>query len=349
MPRKALSEKAALSADDFTVKFLEEKYNLTFNIIDTSSESLQQDYGEILSSLIASGNFPDFMDMDVLGINSGEYEKLVSSGIALDVGAFMEENADGYPIIEKRIFSNGSVNKFKSEDGELYCLPHYTVPDATVYLVRGDWVEKAGYKLEDIDSLEKFSELMNVFVEEDFDEKGADGFSTGSEKYLYPIYAGYTGAYKFKEQDGYYSDWYTLYELRESLGFIFLMYETRAFDNDYLSHDGAVAKEKITTGQAGCVATEIKNLPLLDAELKENIPDGYLLPLPVAMKGPGGPTRYTDKNLASDQCDKRLFRRPLAHIRHVRVYIHRRRSGTGLKRYRRRALRKRGRQNNSRL
>ena len=44
------------------------------------------------------------------------------------------------------------------------------------------------------------------------------------------------------------------------------------------------------------MATEIANLPILNAELKENIPDGYLEPLPVGMTGPGGTTRFTDKN-----------------------------------------------------
>jgi hypothetical protein len=38
MPRRASSEKSALFAGNSTIKFLEEKYNLTFNIINTSSE-----------------------------------------------------------------------------------------------------------------------------------------------------------------------------------------------------------------------------------------------------------------------------------------------------------------------
>ena len=310
MPRRASSEKAALSADDATVKFLEEKYNLTFDIVNTSSEEDLKSYGEILTSLIASGIFPDFMDMDVLGRNAGEYAKLLEAGMAMDVGAFMDANAADYPILQKRIFSNGSVDKFKSEDGALYCLPHYAAPDDTVYLVRGDWAEKAGYNLSDITTLEKFSELMNAFVENDFDGMDADGFSTGSEKYLYPIYAGYTGAYMFKEIDGYFADWYTTYELRESLGYIYLMYETGAFDSEYLSHDGAVPKEKITTGKAGCVATEIANLPILNAELKENIPEGYLEPLPVSLSGPGGTTRFTNKNTPSANVISVYFKDP---------------------------------------
>jgi putative aldouronate transport system substrate-binding protein len=280
MPRKASNPKAALSRDDATIKFLEEKYNLTFNIVDVSSEDEQRSYGEILTSLIASAMIPDFMDMDVLGQNATEYSKLVESGIASDVGEFMSKNAQDYPLL-------------------LYCLPHYVAPDDTVYLVRGDWVEKAGYTLSDIDTLEEFAELMNIFVEEDFDGKKAVGFTTSTEKYLYPIYCGYTGAYMFREQDGYYVDWYTTYELRESLGYIYLMYKTGAFDREYLSHDGTVSKDKITTGQAGCVATEIANLPLLNAELKENIPDGYLEPLPVTLSGPGGSTRFTDKSYPS--------------------------------------------------
>ena len=272
MPRKALNGTAALSEDDFTIKYLAEKYNVTFNIIDTSSENEQRSYGQILTSLIVTGEIPDFMDLDVLNQNISEYDKLVQSGVALNIGAFVEENSSNYPLLEKQILKTASVDKFKTKDGLLYCLPHYVAPNDMVYLVRGDWVEKAGYSLEGIDTLEKFSELMNVFVEEDFDEMDTDGFSISSEKYLYPIYAGYTGAYMFKDIDGYYTDWYTLYELRESLGYIYLMYETKAFDNEYLLHDGSVSKEKITTGKAGCVATEISHLPLLNAELKKTFP-----------------------------------------------------------------------------
>ena len=214
--------------------------------MDVSSEDELRSYGEILTSLMASAMIPDFMDMDVLGQNASEYQKLVESGIASDAGAFMEANAENYPLLQKHIFSNGT-EKFRSDDGGLYCIPHYVAPDDTVYLVRGDWVEKAGYTLQDIDTLDEFAELMNVFVEEDFDDKHAVGFTTSTEKYLYPIYCGYTGAYMFREENGYYVDWYTTYELRESLGYIYLMYKTGAFDKDYLSHDGTVSKDKITT------------------------------------------------------------------------------------------------------
>ena len=295
MPRKALTEKAALSSDDTTIKYLEEKYNITFSIINTSSQDNPQSYSEILASLISAGNIPDFMDMDVLGINAADYSKLLQAGVALDIGAFAKGNAAEYPMLQKHIFQDSNIAKFASDDGNLYCMPHYIAPNDTVYLVRGDWLEKAGYKAEDINTLDKFSELMNVLVEKDYDGKDAVGFSTSAEKYLYPIYAGYTGAYMFKEKDGYYADWYTLYELRESLGYLYLMFETRAFDREYLSHDGAVPKEKITTGRAGCVASDIANLPLLNAELQENIPEGYLVPLPVGLQGPAGTTRFTDK------------------------------------------------------
>jgi hypothetical protein len=213
--------------------------------------------------------------------------------VALDIGSIMEGKDQSYPYLTDNILNGRSIDKYKS-DNKLYCLPHYYAPDDTVYLVRGDWVKKAGYNLEDINTLEKFSELMNVFEESDFDGISAVGFSTSSEKYLYPIYAGYTGAYMFKNVDGYYTDWYTLYELRESLGYIYLMYKSKAFDREYLSHDGDVPKEKITTGRAGCIATEVHNIPILNAELQENIPEGYLEPLPVTLKGPGGTTRVTN-------------------------------------------------------
>lgn len=309
MPRKASSSKAALSEDDFVIKYLEDKYNLTFNIIDTSSEDDAKSYGDILTTLIVSGNIPDFMNLDVLNQNVSEYDKLIQSELAIDIGEYMEENSPNYPIINRLILKSKSVDKFKTDDS-LFCLPHYVAPDDTVYLVRGDWVKKSGYLLEDINTLEAFSELMNVFVEEDYDKMGADGFSTSSEKYLYPIFAGYTGSYMFKEVDGTYVDWYTLYELRESLGYLYLMFETKAFDNEYLSHDGSVSKEKIITGKAGCIATDIANLPLLNSELKENIPTGYLEPLPINMKGPLGTTRFTNKSNASANIVSVYFEEP---------------------------------------
>lgn len=299
MPRRASSSKAALSQDDLTIKYLEERYNVTFNIIDTSSEDDPKSYSDILTTLIVSGDIPDFMDLDVLNQNESEYKKLLQAGLALNVGSFMNENSSNYPMLDSLILSAKSTDKFKTDSDMLYCLPHYVAPDDTVYLVRGDWVKKAGYKLEDINTLEKFSELMNAFVENDFDGADTVGFSTSAEKYLYPIYAGYTGSYMFKDVDGHYTDWYTLYELRESLGYLHLMFESEAFDNEYLSHDGLVATDKITTGKAGCIATDISNLPLLNEELKENIPEGYLEPLPIGMKGPLGTTRFTDKSNAS--------------------------------------------------
>ncbi len=311
MPPKATSEAAALSEGSPTISFLEEKFGFKFNIIDTSSEENPMEYSEILTTLISSGQIPDFMVLDVLGSNASEYSKLVESGVALDVGAFMDKRSENYPNLSKNIIDDKSIEKYKT-DGNLYCLPHYCTPDATVYLVRGDWVKKAGYNLEDINTLEKFSELMNIFAESDFDGEDAVGFSASTEKNLYPIYAGYTGAYMYKEVDGYFWDWYTLYELRESLGYIYLMYKSKAFDREYLSHDGAVAKEKIATGKAGCIATEIENLPILNAELQENIPDGYLEPLPVTLSGPGGTTRITDKRYASANIISTYFEDPVS-------------------------------------
>ncbi len=311
MPQKASSQTAALSADDPTISFLEEKFSFKFNIIDTSSKENPMEYSEILTSLISSGQIPDFMVLDVLGSDSDEYSKLVESGVALDVGSFMEQKAQNYPNISKNILDDKSLEKYKTDDS-LYCLPHYCAPDDTVYLVRGDWVDRAGYILEDINTLEKFSELMTVFEENDFDGVSAVGFSASTEKNLYPIYAGYTGAYMFKNVDGYYTDWYTLYELRESLGYIYLMYESKAFDREYLSHDGAVPKDKITTGKAGCIATEITNLPMLNDQLQENIPEGYLEPLPVNLSGPGGTTRVTDKRYASANVISTYFEDPVS-------------------------------------
>ena len=58
------------------------------------------------------------------------------------------------------------------------------------------------------------------------------------------------------------------------------------------------------------MATEIANLPLLNAELKENIPDGYLEPLPVSFSGPGGSTRFTDKSNPSANVVSIYFKDP---------------------------------------
>lgn len=294
MPRSAQSEKAALSKDDFTIKFFEEKYNVTFNIIDTSSENIEKSYDEILSAYMASAVIPDYMSIDVLGEEKSSYDKIIRSGVAIDVGEFLDNNKSDYPKLVQYIINTDEIEDYKEEDGKLLSLPHYITPDDFVYLVRGDWVKKAGYEISDINTLDIFRELMDIFIQEDYDELETDGFSTGNQRYLDPIFAGYTGSYMFKEIDGQYVDWFTLYEMRESLGFLHLMYETNAFDNDYLLHDGAVSKTKITTGKAGAVATDIKNLPLLDSQLKENIPDGYLEPLPVELMGPSGPVRVTE-------------------------------------------------------
>ena len=310
MPKPALTQNAALSIDDTIIKFFEEKYNIIFEIINTSASDDERSYEEILSSYIVSGIIPDFMNIDVLNSGSDAYDKLIRSGVALNITNFMNKNINDYPMIQHYILSDPEIDFYRADDEDLYCLPNYKGSDGMVYLVRGDWVEKAGYELSDINTTDKFRELMEVFVEADYDKMGTDGFSTGTQRYLDPFFVGFTGSYMFKEIDGSYVDWYLLDEMREALVWFHEMYESKAFDREYLLHDGAVSKEKITTGKAGSIATDISNLPNLNKLLQENIKDGYLEPLPVEIQGINAPCRITDDNFSTAVIISTYFEEP---------------------------------------
>jgi ABC-type glycerol-3-phosphate transport system substrate-binding protein len=299
MAKPAKDNKAALSSDDLTIKFLEDKYNITFNFIDTTNIDETSSYTELLSTTIASGIIPDFMNMDILGTGKSAYDKLVKAKALVDVSSFMSEHAADYPKINGYILKDPEVENYKTPEGVLYSLPNYKGPNSTVYLVRGDWVQKTGFTTSEVDTLDEFRKLMDAFVEGKFDDKDTVGLSTGNQRYLDPVFAGFTGCYKFKEVDNTFIDWFTLPEMREALIYLHDMYETNALDKDYILHDGAASEEKITTGIAGCIATDISHLPALDAKLKENIPDGFLEPLPVAITGPAGIARVTDDTLTS--------------------------------------------------
>jgi ABC-type glycerol-3-phosphate transport system substrate-binding protein len=299
MAKPVKDSKVALSSDDLTIKFLEDKYNITFDFIDTANITEDSSYTELLRTTIASGTIPDFMNMDILGSGKSAYYKLVQAKALVDISAFMKSHEADYPKINQYILKDPEVENYKTPEGTLYSLPNYKGPNTTVYLVRGDWAEKAGITPSEVDTLDEFRTLMTAFVDGKFDEKDAVGLSTGNQRYLDPIFAGFTGCYKFKEIDGDYVDWFTLPEMREALAYLHDMYKTNAFDKDYISHDGAVCEKKITTGVAGCVATDISHLPALEVKLKENHPDALLEPLPVSITGPNGIARVTDDTLTS--------------------------------------------------
>lgn len=299
MARPAKDQNVALSSDDLTIKFLEEKYNVTFDFIDTTNIDETSSYIELLSTTVASGTIPDFMNLDILGSGKATYDKLVSAKALVNVSSFMKDHGNDYPKLDQYILNDPEVGNYMTQEGVLYSLPNYNGPNSTVYLVRGDWAQEAGFTTSEVDTLDEFATLMNEFVEGKFDDKDAVGLSTGNQRYLDPIFAGFTGCYKFKEVDGEYVDWFTLPEMKDALTWINEMYKTNAFDKDYILHDGAVSEEKITTGVAGCVATDISHLPALEAKLKENVPEGFLEPLPVSITGPAGVSRVTDHTLSS--------------------------------------------------
>ncbi|MCK5129036.1 MAG: hypothetical protein KAQ68_04225 [Clostridiales bacterium] len=309
MPRGAVNTRVALSSKDIVVEFLEEKYNVKFNFIDTTSDPTKT-YSEILSMHISYGVIPDYMNLDVLSTDQLSYEKLLQAGAVIDIGTYLDDKEDVYPKLTQYILNAKEINKYKTDDDELYCLPNLKGPDDLVYLVRGDWAEKAGININTVDTLDKFRLLMEAFVENDFDGLGTDGFSTGNQRYLDPIFAGFTGSYIFKDIDGQYVDWFLLDDMRNALTWLNEMYQTKAFDNDYLLHDGAVSQEKITSGKAGAIATDISNYPTLNAKLKETNPYGFLVPLPVSLTGNLGPCRTTGDTLSTAAMISVYFEEP---------------------------------------
>lgn len=151
--------------DNDYIDYLREEKNLDLTL---SWSALDDEYQNKLSLNIASGNLPDFFE-----VNDYEtFRQLVDSGIAADVTDAYNKKASGL-LKEYNESSNGRYNNAVTIDGKLYGIACGSMGyQQQILWLRSDWL--TNLNLEVPKSMEELEEVLRAFTENDPDGNGID-------------------------------------------------------------------------------------------------------------------------------------------------------------------------------
>ncbi len=130
-----------------------------------------------LNALFMSGQEPDGIFSSFM--SDADVDQLVASELLLPLTEYVKD-PEVMPNFHERVLSESpsTLGVITSPDGEIYALPRYDALEAN-YLespmfINKLWVEKAGWKVEDIKTIDDLEAVLTYFAENDMNGNGKD-------------------------------------------------------------------------------------------------------------------------------------------------------------------------------
>lgn len=130
-----------------------------------------------LNALFMTGQEPDGIFSSFM--SDGDIDQLVASEMLLPVTEYVK-NPEVMPNFHERVLSESptTMGVMTSPDGEIYSLIRYSGLEAdyleSPMFINKVWVEKAGWKVEDIKTIEDLEAVLTYFAENDMNGNGKD-------------------------------------------------------------------------------------------------------------------------------------------------------------------------------
>lgn len=239
------------SQNDRIKKYIEEKFNVQFNV---STVTYGTTYLEKLQIVIAGGEYPDLFKAMWADNIKNYYE----DGLLVNMDKIADDNnltnLKAY-LDEARAYQN-----LTAYDGDFYAAPMKIGVYQHGLWYRKDWLDKLG--LEVPTTMEEFYEVAKAFKEADLDGNNTYGFSADSSWWLNHFHCMYTGSWDYKlMEDGTIQHYRALDEMRESYAFWAKMYKEGILDQSICT--GTNARELFCSGRTGmmmrdCYAKDIQ-------------------------------------------------------------------------------------------
>ncbi len=247
------------SQNDRIKKFIEEKFNCTFNV---STVTYGTTYLEKLQVVIAGGEYPDlFKSMWADNIKLYyEDEIIVNMDELADRNHF--DNLKAY-LNEARAYQN-----LTAFDGQFYAVPMKIGVYQHGLWYRKDWLDRLGLNVPT--TLDEFYAVAKAFKEADLDGMNAYGFSADSSWWLNHFHCMFTGSWDYKLMaDGTVQHYRALDEMKDAYAFWANMYKEGVLDQSICT--GTNARELFVSGRTGMMMRDCyaKDIQYVMDQLKE--------------------------------------------------------------------------------
>lgn len=152
-----------------------EATNVKIEIISLpATETLQA-----VNGMFQSGKEGDIILLTKAVPNDADFCNMISNDLFLDLTEWIDD-AELMPNLHERMFSvvPQSRGLITAPDGGVYCLPsanatEYSKLESPMYINK-TWLDKAGYKVEDIKTIDQLEEVLTYFAEHDMNGNGID-------------------------------------------------------------------------------------------------------------------------------------------------------------------------------
>lgn len=309
----SLGVNATELTDNPVISWLEEKYNITIELV----RILQTD-AEQTNLLLAAGDAPDAFyfykdpaEMAKQGIIRSIPEEMIREH-APDIAAFMDENPVGWTMSRMPDVENGGFI-----EGEYARLTGYTDESGSagwINVFRKDWLDNLSigypgplteisdgvYWCEEGYTLEQFTDIVKAFTDGDPDGNGQkDTLGMSNTPSFVHSWGALMGAFglgswqgNFISADGTKTRWDVSDEYRDFLAYISEMAQLGYMDSEAPTMTLAMQWEKYSSGQLGWVSTYLGYAdPLYSTRppmnVLENAPNAEVL-ITAPTSGPGG-------------------------------------------------------------
>jgi len=237
-------QSAFADANDQVLKFVQDKFNVTFKPVNFGWD----DWSQKLKLWAASGDMPDIVSI----VDRADQLKMIKQNVFRPLPA----DLSSYPVI-KSIVAGGDVQPL-AVGGKLYELPRMSVtdqiqgygPDRTI-IVRKDWMQKLGLtKLPT--TFEEFYNFAKAFVDKG---KGVYGIEIGNPGWItnmmVPDVPGVAVGFWVPDSTGKWVPQTTTKEFVTALGHVARLYRDGILDPDAFILKDKDGQDRFAQGKAG--------------------------------------------------------------------------------------------------
>lgn len=234
--------------------------------IKVDMTKITNEYVTKLTATLASGD-----DMDIVYMNSGQFEKLFKTGLFEPLTKYIENSS---------ILSNPNVinpkewERIRREDGEIYAIFN-KYEGGRMPLIRWDWLEKLG--LEAPTTLDEYYEVFKAFTYDDPDGNNKNDTYGLTLKAIYDIQP-FMSAYGLFDGDAQdeNGNWYIPWATDKAIpvyDWLAKLYEEGLLDPNFATNTSSACREMILSNRAGVFVYWDNWVGLFNSKVRSKEPD----------------------------------------------------------------------------
>ncbi|WP_304944619.1 extracellular solute-binding protein [Vallitalea guaymasensis] len=227
---------------------------------------IANEYVTKLTATLASGD-----DMDIVYMNSGQFEKLFKTGLFEPLTKYIENS----PILsDPDVVDSKEWERIRREDGEIYAVFN-KYEGGRMPLIRRDWLEKLG--LEEPNTLEEYYEVFKAFTHNDPDGNNKNDTYGLTLKAIYdiqPFMSAY-GLFDGEAQDEN-GKWYIPWATEEAVpvyDWLAKLYDEGLLDPNFATNTSSACREMILSNRAGMFVYWDNWVGLFNSKVRSKEPD----------------------------------------------------------------------------